>query len=118
MAGLALTVFWSVPMSPPRFALPGVVDVVGSRGANLYSAFPSLHVGWSLWIAYAVRSARPRLAGLAWAFPAGMAVVVIVTGNHYVLDIAGSVVLLLAAVGVRRWSESRWSSVRRSPLFA
>ncbi|WP_066375276.1 phosphatase PAP2 family protein [Herbidospora mongoliensis] len=111
MAALALVVFWFIPMSPPRFALPGVVDIVGSRGANLYSAFPSLHFGWSLWAAYAVWSARPRLASLAWAFPAGMAVVVIVTGNHYVLDLVGSAVLL----AVTRWSGSRWSSGRRSP---
>ncbi|WP_062345297.1 phosphatase PAP2 family protein [Herbidospora yilanensis] len=114
MLAFALVVFFTIPMSPPRFALPGVVDVVGSRGANLYSALPSLHFGWSLWAGYAVWAARPRLAVLAWAFPVGMAVVVVVTGNHYVLDLVASVVLLAVAVGVRRWSESRWSSVRRS----
>ncbi|WP_202610559.1 phosphatase PAP2 family protein [Herbidospora solisilvae] len=114
MLGLALVVFFTIPMSPPRFALPGIVDIVGSRGANLYSAFPSLHFGWSLWAAYAVWAARPRLAVLAWAFPVGMAVVVVVTGNHYVLDLVASVVLLAVAAGVRRWSESRWRSVRTS----
>ncbi|WP_062431277.1 phosphatase PAP2 family protein [Herbidospora daliensis] len=114
MAALALVVFFTIPMSPPRFALPGIVDIVGSRGANLYSAFPSLHFGWSLWAAYAVWAARPRLAILAWAFPVGMAVVVVVTGNHYVLDLVASVVLLAVAVGLRRWSESHLSSVRTS----
>nr|WP_063818013.1 phosphatase PAP2 family protein [Herbidospora sakaeratensis] len=114
MAAPALVVFFTIPMSPPRFALPGIVDIVGSRGANLYSAFPSLHFGWSLWAACAVWAARPRLAVLAWAFPVGMAVVVVVTGNHYVLDLVASVVLLAVAIGVRRWSDSRWSSVRTS----
>jgi hypothetical protein len=55
MAGLALLVYWAVPMSPPRFALAGIVDIVtahdplGSqafREANTLSAMPSLHVGW------------------------------------------------------------------------
>ncbi|TKK90805.1 phosphatase PAP2 family protein [Herbidospora galbida] len=114
MGALALVVFFTIPMSPPRFALPGVVDIVGSRGENLYSAFPSLHFGWSLWAAYAVWAARPRLAVLAWAFPVGMAVVVVVTGNHYVLDLVASVALLATAIGVRRWTESRWRSVRTS----
>ncbi|MDQ6945267.1 MAG: phosphatase PAP2 family protein, partial [Actinomycetota bacterium] len=27
MTGLALLVFWVLPMAPPRFALPGIVDV-------------------------------------------------------------------------------------------
>ncbi|WP_328807740.1 phosphatase PAP2 family protein [Nonomuraea antri] len=65
---------------------------------------PSMHVGWSLWCAYAVwcalRATRPRLAWLAWSFPLGMTAVVLTTGNHYVLDVAGSVLLLAAAIGV------------------
>jgi hypothetical protein len=102
-------------MSPPRFALPGVVDVVAEHdilgshatqgsdgGQNVYSAMPSMHVAWSLWCAfavwYALRDAHPRPALLAWVFPLGMAAVVLTTGNHYVLDIVGSVTLLVAAV--------------------
>jgi hypothetical protein len=117
MTVLVLPIFWVLPMSPPRFALPGVVDVVAQHdilggpaspeagnGQNLYSAMPSLHVGWSLWCAYAVwcvlRDTHPRLALLAWLFPLGMAAVVLGTGNHYVLDIVGSVVLLVAAIAV------------------
>ncbi|BAJ32911.1 MULTISPECIES: phosphatase PAP2 family protein [Kitasatospora] len=116
MTALILPVYWAVPMSPPRFALPGAVDVVarydvlsgadggaGGTGGNHYSAMPSLHVGWALWCAYAawsaLRPARPRLALLPWAFPVLMTAVVIATGNHYVLDVAGSVVLVSAAVG-------------------
>ncbi|GAA1543107.1 phosphatase PAP2 family protein [Dactylosporangium maewongense] len=124
---LILPVYWAVPLSPPRFALPGVVDVVAlydlfgdastdtTNGQNHYSAMPSLHVGWSLWCAYAawtaLRPARPRVALLPWLFPLLMAATVLTTGNHYVLDIAGSVVLLLAAVAAallwRRLAASR-----------
>lgn len=78
----ALLVFWAVPMSPPRFALPGSVDIIVdhdilagqssrdlSSGANHFSATPRLHVGWSAWCAYAVwltlRDSHPRAALLA-----------------------------------------------------
>ncbi|MEU7743265.1 phosphatase PAP2 family protein [Nonomuraea sp. NPDC049158] len=116
MVVLVLPVYWALPMSPPRFALPGVVDIIAeydilgshaareiANGQNL-TAMPSMHVGWSLWCAYAawcaLRSSHPRLAPLPWIFPLGMMAVVLVTGNHYVLDIAGSVVLLLVSIAV------------------
>ena len=120
MLVLVLPVYWTVPMSPPRFALPGVVDIVAlhdilghasrdtGNGGNHYSAMPSLHVGWSLWCAYAVwsalRVAHPRLALLSWIFPLLMTADVLATGNHYVLDVAGSVVLLaLSIVAASLW---------------
>ncbi|BCJ77017.1 hypothetical protein CS0771_65610 [Catellatospora sp. IY07-71] len=116
MTVLILPVYWAVPLSPPRFALPGVVDIVAAydilghasrdldNGQNHFSAMPSLHVGWSLWCAYAAWSAlrvsRPRLALLAWVFPLLMVTVVIATGNHYVLDVVGSMVLVGVSVAV------------------
>lgn len=119
MAGLALLVYWALPMSPPRFALPGVVDIVAKHeilpgqpsrdmagGANLFSAMPSLHVGWSALCAYAVwsalRGSHPRAALLAWLFPLVMVLDVLTIGAHYVLDVVGSAVLLLASVAVAR----------------
>lgn len=114
MMVLVLPVYWAVPMSPPRFALPGAVDIVatydivdrasreGWTNPSHYTAMPSLHVGWSLWCAYAVWSAlrdtHPRLALSSWLFPLLMAAVVLATGNHYVLDIAGSLTLLAASI--------------------
>src|SRR3954453_812840 len=94
MTGLALLVFWVLPVSPPRFALPGVVDIIAehdilaaqpgldmSSSANL-TAMPSLHVAWSAWCAYVVWSARrgshPRAALLAWLFPLAMVADVLV----------------------------------------
>ncbi|WP_084517896.1 phosphatase PAP2 family protein [Microtetraspora niveoalba] len=133
MIALVLPVFWALPMSPPRFALPGVVDIVAgydilgshaSRGAgngqNLYSAMPSLHVGWSAWCAYAVwsalRDSHPRSALLSWLFPLAMAANVLVTGNHYVLDIVGSGVLLVVSIAAAsmwgRLAERRRGRVR------
>lgn len=117
MVVLVLPVYWAVPMSPPRFALPGVVDIIAEHdilgghasqeiddGQTVYSAMPSMHVGWSLWCAYAVwcalRVSHPRPALLSWLFPLGMVAVVLTTGNHYVLDIVGSVVLLIVSIAV------------------
>jgi hypothetical protein len=124
MMVLILPVYWTVPVSPPRFAQPGIVDIVArydilghasqnaGNGENHYSAMPSWHVGWCLWCAYAVwstlRVAHPRLALLSWIFPMLMAADVLATGNHYVLDVAGSIVLLAVAVAaVSLWGRLR-----------
>jgi hypothetical protein len=135
MTALVLPVYWAVPMSPPRFALPGAVDIVarydilGEAARHSWThpthhtAMPSMHVGWSLWCAYAVWSAlrdtHPRLALLSWSFPLLMVADVLATGNHYVLDVVGSVALLavsIAAVSVwGRWVERR-SGFERSPV--
>lgn len=115
MAALALVIFWLLPMSPPRFALPGIVDIVAQRdiiagaasrdlsnGQNHFSAFPSMHVGWSALSAYAawlvLRRRHPRAGLLVWLYPAAMVGVVITTGNHYVLDVVGTAVLFAAAI--------------------
>ncbi|WP_328646919.1 phosphatase PAP2 family protein [Amycolatopsis sp. NBC_00348] len=114
MTALVLPVYWAVPMSPPRFALPGAVDIVarydilGQAGRESwtspshYTAMPSMHVGWALWCAYAawtaLRGTHPRLALLSWSFPLLMVADVLTTGNHYVLDVAGSVTLLAVSI--------------------
>ncbi|WP_206789173.1 phosphatase PAP2 family protein [Amycolatopsis sp. MtRt-6] len=124
MMVLVLPVYWAVPLAPPRSALPGAVDIVAVHDIfaqeswtkpTHYTAMPSMHVGWSLWCAYAVwsalRGAHPRLALLSWLFPLLMAADVLATANHYVLDIAGSVALLAVSVAAaslwgrlpRRW---------------
>ena len=121
MAALALLVYWAYPLSPPRFALAGVVDVVaahdpfGPRASHSsnYTAMPSLHVGWSALAAYALwyaeRARHPRAALLAWVFPALMVAVVFTTGNHYVLDVVGSALLLVASIATAHL----WSRLRR-----
>jgi hypothetical protein len=77
---------------------------------------PSLHVGWSLWCAYAVwsalRSGHPRLALSSWIFPVLMAADVVATGNHYVLDVAGSLGLLAVSI-VAAWAWGRLAGRRR-----
>ncbi|MFJ7215875.1 phosphatase PAP2 family protein [Amycolatopsis sp. NPDC098790] len=111
MTVLVLPVYWAVPLSPPRSALPGAVDIVARydlfhqeswTNPTHYTAMPSMHVGWSLWCAYAAWTVLrgTRWALVPWGFPLLMVAVVITTGNHYVLDVVGSVVLLAVSIGV------------------
>ncbi|BCY09948.1 phosphatase PAP2 family protein [Actinoplanes sp. L3-i22] len=120
MMVLVLPIYWLAPMSPPRLALPGTVDIVarydflGGAGwtrPDHLTAMPSMHVGWALWCAFAVwtalRGRHPGPARLAWLFPLLMVADVIATGNHYLLDVTGSLVLLSAAIAIgadRRWT--------------
>lgn len=113
MMVLVLPVYWAVPLAPPRSALPGAVDIVARYDLfhqeswvhpTHYTAMPSMHVGWSLWCAYAVWTTLrgKRWGWAAWLFPAVMVAVVITTGNHYVLDVVGSVVLLTVSIAAAR----------------
>jgi uncharacterized membrane protein YbhN (UPF0104 family) len=132
---VALVVFWVFPAAPPRL-LPGsgfvdtnvayhtIFDVEqggASKGADLYATMPSLHLGWSLWCAWALSetlTGRWARWGV-YAYPAATALVVMGTGNHFVVDlIGGSVVMVLGgliALGLPRvWSETQ-SRLYRSP---
>jgi uncharacterized membrane protein YbhN (UPF0104 family) len=105
-------VFWTWPVAPPRFAVPGMTDVlVRSRilGAgdahgpdslvNLYAAMPSLHVAWAAWCAAAIVAAtRGRWRHLAWLYPAATTVVVLATANHFLADAAAG--LAITALGL------------------
>ena len=119
---LALVCYWLVPTAPPRLLSPHFVDVLAStshwgwwgtaasapRGlgalTNQYAALPSMHVGWALWAGAAVATvARRRIVQLAAAaYPVLVSVVVVATGNHYVLDVlAGALAVAAAGVAVR-----------------
>jgi membrane-associated phospholipid phosphatase len=112
----ALVAFWLYPVAPPRFTVPGTIDTVAqlsmtnsSAGhsaqglVNDYAAFPSLHVAWATWCAWAVCAATRGLRRhLAWLYPACTTFAVIVTGNHYLLDIiAGAAAVGLAVLVLR-----------------
>jgi hypothetical protein len=108
----ANVLFWTWPVAPPRFAVPGMADVLvrhrilGAGDAhgpdslvNLYAAMPSLHVAWAAWCAAAVVIAtRGGWRHLAWLYPAATTVVVLATANHFVLDAVGG--LAVTALGM------------------
>lgn len=117
--GITLVVYYLYPTAPPRMLTNfGFVDpltlhhFVGAGGEqpgtylyNPYAAMPSLHVGYALVVAWvlfvAYSSVRVRLAAVL--YPVVMTASVIISGNHWVLDVAGAVVTVGAA-GCMVWA--------------
>ena len=110
LTGACLVVQYK-PVAPPRL-LPelGVVDTATVNGvsvyaalpgANQFSAMPSVHIAWAAAVALIVIvSARTRWRWLVIAYPVVTLWVVVVTGNHFIIDGVAAVVLLAAAAGV------------------
>lgn len=110
--GLALAGYVAFPTAPPRF-LPEwgftdtVAEFVGSgveQSANLlynpYAAVPSMHVAFALMIAIpAIRLVDNRGLQTLWAiYPLVVTFVVVVTANHFWLDVAlGALVAAVSA---------------------
>ena len=119
-----LVIFLLYPAAPPRF-LPGLgfVDSVANAGfgvthggpvtADQFGAFPSLHLAWAVWTALvAYRLVRSPLLRRLWlCYPVVTAVVVVVTANHYLLDIvAGGLIALLTLAIAHRFPARRADS--------
>ncbi len=67
---------------------------------NQYAAMPSLHAGWDLLVGLAIAGAAGslwlRVAG--YLLPVLMVAAVILTGNHYLVDVVAG--LALALIGL------------------
>jgi membrane-associated phospholipid phosphatase len=113
--------FALLPVAPPRLADPSLMDTVTLHSeayralqppglTNQYAAFPSLHFGWNVLVGVAVWGATRNvpLRLLSVVGPAAMAAAVVLTANHYVLDLVGGLAIVLFALWVVR---------RRQPLF-
>jgi hypothetical protein len=128
---LALAIYILFPMMPPRLMgdqmqVPDgyhVVDTLatlltdqgrqGQFGYNPYAAMPSLHFAWALIVGVTLmRVGRRRLLRVAGLlYPVVMLVTILVSGNHLLLDAAGSLVVVAVATGAtplaRRWADRR-----------
>ncbi|HWL42656.1 MAG TPA: phosphatase PAP2 family protein [Ilumatobacter sp.] len=112
---IGLVVFAIHPVAPPRHLPDRFVDTVTewSRAyrvlqppqlVNEYAAVPSLHVGWNLLIGiFLVRvGGHVVVRVLGVVGPALMALAVVATGNHYVIDgLIGAVVALVGLAASR-----------------
>lgn len=115
-AGAACT-YWAYPLAPPRLLTSfGFIDSVATQStlgegytqmtaalANPYGAMPSMHTGWALWSAlmlgmYAYRRWWQRL--LLALHPTITIIVIIATGNHYVLDALAGISYCVLAVAL------------------
>jgi len=124
-----------IPVAPPRMLTSlGFVDlaarygesVYGTAGANVgadqLSAMPSVHVCWSVLVAWAVITASTsRWRWLILAHPIVTVFVVVATGNHYWADAIVSIAIVavvlatqaLLRAGLARFRRARFE---RAPL--
>jgi hypothetical protein len=113
--------FALLPVAPPRLIDMGLVDTVLERShsyralqppalTNQYAAFPSLHFGWNLLVGIVLLVTFSHLAVrvFAVAMPVAMALAVVGSANHYVLDLAGGGVLVLIGLAVSTAIAARW----------
>lgn len=97
---LGLVIHAAFPLAPPRLVpSSGITDTLAAHGPRVYSAdwsdsitnqfaaMPSLHVGWAALAAWAVVSTfHSRWRWLILIHPALMAIAVVATGNHFMVD--------------------------------
>jgi hypothetical protein len=109
-SGLGVVGYALFPTAPPRLAGLGIADTVTAATSvdldsalvsslyNPYAAVPSMHIGFSLIVGFAVaRLARRAIWRLAGAvYPLFVLFVIVATGNHFFFDaVAGAAVALL-----------------------
>lgn len=137
-AAIALLMYFLLPLAPPRFFPElGFVDTMALYASanyqaqevglfvNPFAALPSLHFGWALLIGIALWLGRPsgrRGATIALVaasvLVAGQFLAVIVTGNHYLLDVVAGLAVAGAGMAVslmlRRVASRRGRTPRSS----
>ena len=108
---MALILYFLLPTAPPRMIFTaGIVDMSYMYGkrpaiyengflANPFAAMPSLHFAYATFIAV-VLFMLARQRWLRWGgflYPGLVLVVIVATGNHFIVDAVGSVLVLAAA---------------------
>jgi hypothetical protein len=98
---IALAVFWSFPVAPPRMLPGGYIDLVAraqhlpewqlgatALHSNQLCSLPSLHIAWATWSSIGVwhLTRRRWLRALAVIYPFLTTFAVMATGNHYLAD--------------------------------
>jgi hypothetical protein len=117
---IGLVIFALFPVTPPRLLDPRYVDTVTELShsyrvlqppnlVNKYAAVPSLHVGWNLLVGIALvkTSSNRAVRTIGFASPIMMAIAVVATANHYMIDgMLGAFLALLGVVISRLVTES------------
>lgn len=110
-AAIGFTFFVFFPVAPPRLLDLGLVDTVTEQSnsyralqppglTNQFAAFPSLHAGWNILLGIVAfgSTARLLIRALSLVGPALMVLAVVVTANHFVVDVAGGAIVV--AIGL------------------
>jgi hypothetical protein len=117
---LGMLVFVTYPLAPPRLADLGLVDTITADNTayrvlqptqftNQFAAMPSLHAGWDLLVGIAIVSAASTalVKAVGYAMPVLMTISVVVTANHYILDVVAGIALVLVGHAVAHALERR-----------
>jgi hypothetical protein len=119
--GIGLLIFALFPVAPPRLTSLPLLDTITMEASeyrsvlpasfvNEYAAMPSFHAGWNLLLGIMLFRASRHLLVRAFAvlMPIGMAVAVVATANHFVIDVFAGVAIVLASL----WIVDRRASMR------
>lgn len=118
---IGLVCFALYPVAPPRLFDTGLFfDSVGELSysyrflqnpklTNQFAAVPSFHVGWNLLVCIAVcRSTRRRsVRAITVVLPMAMIASVVVTANHWLLDIVAGAAVAAAGIAISAFIERR-----------
>ena len=109
--GIGFLFFAFFPVAPPRLLGLGLVDTVSNQShayralqppglTNQYASLPSLHVGWDLAVGIVLFMTTAHLAVRAFATlaPLAMGFAVVATANHFVVDVAAGVAVVLVGL--------------------
>lgn len=116
-SALGLVTYILLPTAPPRLMNGAWSDALATYAGwgwwsdhasapaglgqltNELAAMPSLHVGWTVWVVWALWRYLGRTGrAVTIAYSLGTTLVVVATGNHWLLDAAAGAVVI--AVGV------------------
>jgi hypothetical protein len=131
---IALVLYVVLPMAPPRM-IDGYVDVLQLSSAhgwwggeasaprglggytNQLAAFPSMHAGWALWVAWVVQreASSQVLRTLGWAHALATTLVIVGTGNHWLLDAVAGWAVVGTAIAALRPTRSPLPTRRAAP---
>ena len=107
---IGLLIFGLFPVAPPRLTDLPLVDTVTREAngyrqiippslVNEYAAMPSFHVGWNVLLGIVIFGAFRQwwVRGLAVLGPLAMAIAVVATANHYLVDVIAGVAMVVVA---------------------
>jgi len=110
---IGMIIFLAYPVAPPRLTGLGLTDTVTSYShayralqppslMDRYAALPSLHFGWDLLVGLTLARFHPRtvVRVLGALMPVAMGLAVILTANHYVLDVVVGGIVALAGLAI------------------
>jgi membrane-associated phospholipid phosphatase len=115
---IGLVIYYAYPVAPPRL-VPGTdfIDTVLQEYhvrrvlmppflTNEYAAVPSLHFGWNLVMGVAIWHAFPNLLArwFSVVMPSLMLIAIVVTANHFILDAAAGVIVVIAGAILAFWA--------------